>query len=53
MDKEKGVEDRVWGTAAACTASIAGGCHFLRVHDVKEMYPVVSVADRCFKAPVE
>ncbi|KAI9096094.1 Dihydropteroate synthase-like protein [Phlyctochytrium arcticum] len=42
-------KDRVWGTAAACTASIAGGSNVLRVHDIKEMRDVIIVADRCFR----
>lgn len=42
-------EERKWGTAAACTAGIAGGCSILRVHDVKEMKSVALVADKCFK----
>ena len=37
--------DRVWGTAAAVTASVLLGAHIVRVHDVKEMVQVVRVAD--------
>lgn len=37
--------DRVWGTAAAVTASILAGAHIVRVHDVKEMAQVARVAD--------
>jgi len=37
---------RIWGTAAAVTASILGGAHIVRVHDVAEMAQVVRVADR-------
>jgi dihydropteroate synthase len=33
-------------TAAAVTASILGGAHIVRVHDVAEMKPVVEVADQ-------
>ena len=40
---------RVWGTAAACSAAVAGGADILRVHDVREMRDVVGVADRCFR----
>lgn len=36
---------RVWGTAAACCAAIAGGANILRVHDVAEMVQVCRVAD--------
>lgn len=44
---------RLYGTAAACTAAIKGGCVVLRVHDVKEIWDVVRVADHCFKDIVE
>ena len=37
--------DRVWGTTATVTASILGGAHIVRVHDVAEMVQVVRVAD--------
>jgi dihydropteroate synthase len=37
--------DRVWGTAAAVTASVLFGAHIVRVHDVREMTQVVRVAD--------
>lgn len=42
---------RVWGTAAACCAAIAGGADILRVHDVKEMRDVCLVADAIFRQP--
>lgn len=38
-------EERIWGTAAAVTASILGGAHIVRVHDVAEMAQVARVAD--------
>lgn len=38
-------EERVWATAAAVTASILGGAHIVRVHNVKEMVQVARVAD--------
>ena len=38
-------EDREWATAAAVTASILGGAHIVRVHDVAEMTQVAHVAD--------
>ena len=37
--------ERVLGTAATVTASILGGAHIVRVHDVAEMARVVRVAD--------
>lgn len=38
-------KDRVWGTAAACTAAIAAGVDILRVHDLPAMSDVARVAD--------
>ena len=38
-------ENRLWGTAATLTASILGGAHIVRVHDVAEMIQVVRVSD--------
>jgi dihydropteroate synthase len=38
-------QQRIWGTAAACCAAIAGGADILRVHDVAEMVDVSLVAD--------
>jgi dihydropteroate synthase len=38
-------EERMWGTAATVTASILGGVHIVRVHDVVEMVQVARVAD--------
>jgi dihydropteroate synthase len=37
--------ERVWGTAAAVTASVLYGAHIVRVHDVRDMVQVVRVAD--------
>jgi dihydropteroate synthase len=37
--------DRIWGTAATVAASILGGAHIVRVHDVAEMVEVARVAD--------
>ena len=37
--------ERLLGTAATVTASILGGAHIVRVHDVAEMARVVRVAD--------
>jgi dihydropteroate synthase len=38
-------EDRTEGTAAAVTAAILKGAHFVRVHDVGTMKKVAAVAD--------
>ena len=38
-------EQRIWATAATVTASILGGAHIVRVHDVPEMLQVARVAD--------
>lgn len=38
-------EQTRFATAAAVTASILGGAHLVRVHDVAEMRPVVELAD--------
>ena len=38
-------EKRIWATAATVTASILGGAHIVRVHDVAEMAQVARVAD--------
>jgi len=43
-------EARIWGTAATVTASILGGAHIVRVHDVAEMAQVAKVADALRKA---
>ncbi len=37
--------ERVWGTAAAVTASVLAGAHIVRVHDVGPMTHVARVAD--------
>jgi len=37
--------ERLWGTAAAVTASIVFGAHIVRVHDVREMVQVARTAD--------
>jgi dihydropteroate synthase len=39
------VGERIFGTAAAVAASVLGGAHLVRVHDVKEMVQVVRVCD--------
>jgi dihydropteroate synthase len=42
-------KQRVWGTAAACTAAIAQGADILRVHDVAPMRDVARVADALYR----
>ncbi len=42
-------QQRVWGTAAACCAAIAGGADILRVHDGREMVQVAQVADALWR----
>jgi len=42
--------ERLPGTAATVTASILGGAHIVRVHDVAEMARVVRVADQVLNA---
>lgn len=37
--------ERIWGTAAAVAASILGGAHIVRVHEVAEMAQVARVSD--------
>lgn len=37
--------ERVWGTAATIVASIFGGAHIVRVHDVAQMVQVTRIAD--------
>lgn len=43
---KKTPSEREWGTAAAVAASVLGGAHIVRVHQVAEMVDVVRVADR-------
>ncbi len=43
-------EGKLFGTAAAVTAAILGGAHIVRVHDVRQMAPVVQVADAILRA---
>ncbi|MEO7190380.1 MAG: dihydropteroate synthase [Vicinamibacterales bacterium] len=42
--------ERIWGTAAAVTASILFGAHIVRVHDVAEMVQVSRAADQVLEA---
>ena len=50
---ERAPRDRDWATAAAVTASILGGAHVVRVHNVRAMADVVRVADRVVAAAIE
>jgi 2-amino-4-hydroxy-6-hydroxymethyldihydropteridine diphosphokinase/dihydropteroate synthase len=42
-------KDRIFGTAAAVTASIRGGADIVRVHDVQEMVHVAKMADAMYR----
>lgn len=42
-------DERVFGTGATVTASIAGGADIVRVHDVGEMCQVAKVADAIYR----
>lgn len=42
-------QQRVWGTAAACCAAIAGQTDMLRLHDVAELRDVCRVADALWR----
>lgn len=44
------MKERIWATAATVAASILGGAHIVRVHDVKEMSQVARAADRLLAA---
>ena len=45
------LEKRLWGTTATVTASVLGGAHTVRAHDVAvEMAEVVRVADAIARA---
>jgi len=44
---------RAWGTATTVAASILGGAHIVRVHDVTEMAQVARVADAILAPPQE
>jgi dihydropteroate synthase len=43
-------DQRVWGTATTVAASVLGGAHIVRVHDVAEMVQVSQIADAILKA---
>ncbi|HEY9616334.1 MAG TPA: dihydropteroate synthase [Microcoleaceae cyanobacterium] len=42
-------QQRVWGTAAACSAAIVGGADILRVHDVQAIHDVCRVMDAIWR----
>jgi len=41
--------ERIWGTAATVTAAVQGGADIVRVHDVREMAQVVTMADAIWR----
>jgi dihydropteroate synthase len=43
-------DERIWGTAATVGASILGGAHIVRVHDVAEMVQVARITDAILQA---
>lgn len=45
---EPDASKRVFGTAAACVASVAKGAKIVRVHDIKAIKDSILVADECF-----
>jgi dihydropteroate synthase len=49
LPKERVAEERDWPTSAAVTAAVLAGAHVVRVHAVREMVPVVRVADEIRK----
>jgi dihydropteroate synthase len=49
LPKEISAAQRDWPTAAAVTAAVLAGAHVVRVHAVREMVPVVRVADEIRK----
>jgi len=49
LPREMSVTERDWPTAAAVTAAVMAGAHIVRVHAVREMVPVVRVADEIRK----
>ncbi len=42
-------KERIWGTAATVAAAVQGGADVVRVHDVREMAQVVSMADAIWR----
>jgi dihydropteroate synthase len=50
---QKMTAEREWATAAAVSASVFGGAHIVRVHQVAQMVDVVKVADRIRAATID
>jgi dihydropteroate synthase len=48
--KSAAPEARLWGTAATVAASILGGAHIVRVHDIAEMLQVARVIDAVLRS---
>jgi len=42
-------KERIWGTAATVAAAVQGGADIVRVHDVREMAQVVTMADAIWR----
>ena len=49
LPKEISATERDWPTAAAVTAAVMAGAHIVRVHAVRQLVPVVRVADEIRK----
>ncbi|KAI7822649.1 Dihydropteroate synthase-like protein [Gamsiella multidivaricata] len=49
LTQQQDATKRAWGTAAACSASVAGGAGIVRVHDVKEIRDVIKVSDAIWR----
>ena len=49
LPREISATDRDWPTAAAVTAAVIAGAHIVRVHAVRQLVPVVRVADEIRK----
>jgi dihydropteroate synthase len=49
LPREVSASERDWPTAAAVTSAVLDGAHVVRVHAVREMVPVVRVADEIRK----
>jgi len=49
LPREISAAERDWPTAAAVTAAVLAGAHIVRVHAVRELVPVVRIADEIRK----
>jgi dihydropteroate synthase len=47
---QSGDQETLFATAAAVAASVLGGAHLVRVHDIKEMRAVIQVAEEIARA---